>query len=439
MASRLDTFVTGPIPQPSGEKSITLHVRLRYNAPKHGMGTTMFENLDAELLTSTSKLLWRKHADNIWLVWKHFEIVGAYIDWLHDRILHRPELDGPVRPAEWTLMKYPKGKLREYSPLVQDMHTLVNMWLFGWYVEDETFMDTVMSTLQLLLEEEAHEPEYDDGVETSETFFRFLKPSVVTAIWANTAPGAKLRAFIVDYIMKYGSNLHVLRFNGTLVDRKDSRVEAAAPTPTKAHHSLGSFASPARSSPRRDTFALSTSGSDSDNTGKHDSTLQTYPADFITELNNAQRGTLLVSQLPEVIQMHYPYRVRVYLPPFPYVLPRTPIPRQYTPFEVDEAGVQYPQAITSRYDLQQDPVRSAFFEAVYGEGKTILRSAYWDAERDVLMELAGGDGGADMEMVDADGFADADAGEAKMSCVYHQHTRDRACWLLGHPLIHGGE
>lgn len=433
MASRFGTFVTGPRPKASGNNTITLHVRLRDNAPKHGTGTIMYENLDEGILTSTSKLLWQKRGDHIWLVWKEIPIVGAYMNWLNERILYRPSMDGPARPSDWTLFKYPKGKLGELSPLLRDMHTLLNMWLLGAYLQDITFMDTVMSTLQLLLEE-AHEPEYDDGQETPKEFLRLLKPSVINAIWAKTNPDAKLRKFIIDYIMKYSPHLQLSYFNGSITDRNDNGVAAAPSTPKKAAHGHGTFDSPVRSSPRRSTFALSSSESEH-NTNKKDATPDSYPADFVTELNEAHRGTLLVSQLPEHIRAHYPGQVRVYLPPFPYILPHPPTLPLFTLYGVEEQPVvHYPHTIVSQFELQ-GPARSAFFNAVYGTGQTILRSAYWNTERDAITDLeAANNNGADVEM----GDAHADEPEVKMSCVYHQHTQDRACWLLKNPLVNGG-
>ncbi|KAK7185213.1 hypothetical protein DPSP01_000853 [Paraphaeosphaeria sporulosa] len=438
MASRFGDFVTGPKPEPSGNNNITLHFRLRDNAPKHETGTVMYENLDEGILTSTSQLLWQKRGEHIYLVWKESGIVGTYIDWLNDRVLYRPPLDGPTRPSDWTLFKYPKGRMDQYSPLVRDIHTLLNQWLLGWYLQDVTFMDIVMSTLQRLLDE-PHEEEHSEGHATPDVFLRFLKPSVINAIWANTAPGAKLRNFIVDYIIKYAPHRQLLYFDGTLGWRQDGSGAAVPQTPKKVPNDFGSFASLSRFSPRRATFSSSSeSEARIENSGKPD--IYVYPPEFMTELKNVQWGTLLVTQLPEHIRKHYPGQVRVYLPPFPYVLPPAPTRRRFTHYDLEEEPVlQCPRQFVSIIELQ-GPARELFFETVYGEGKgkTILRSPVWDGGRD--LDAANNTVG-DVKMedaFDAPATADKDVPEVKMSCMYHMHTEDRACWLLKNPLVNGG-
>ncbi|KAL5445967.1 hypothetical protein PMIN06_007931 [Paraphaeosphaeria minitans] len=77
-------------------------------------------------------------------------------------------------------------------------------------------------------------------------------------------------------------------------------------------------------------------------------------------------------------------------------------------------------------------------------GITILRSHYWDAKHDGREDLeAANKNVGDVEMEDvfdaaASAAADEDAPEVKMSCVYHQHTEDRACWMLKNRLVNGG-
>ncbi|OAG09421.1 uncharacterized protein CC84DRAFT_436437 [Paraphaeosphaeria sporulosa] len=151
-------------------------------------------------------------------------------------------------------------------------------------------------------------------------------------------------------------------------------------------------------------------------------------------------GTLLVTQLPEHIRKHYPGQVRVYLPPFPYVLPPAPTRRRFTHYGLEEEPVlQCPRQFVSIIELQ-GPARELFFETVYGEGKgkTILRSPVWDGGRD--LDAANNTVG-DVKMedaFDAPATADKDVPEVKMSCMYHMHTEDRACWLLKNPLVNGG-
>ncbi|KAJ4351447.1 uncharacterized protein N0V89_006789 [Didymosphaeria variabile] len=434
MASRMDNIVTGPIPA-RGFSDATLHVRTRANGAKDGAGTCMFEGIDVEVFQSTSNLF-RKlyarafaagHHNHVYIVWKDFHIVDCYVKWLHDRIVHRipAEEVKSKRQYQHTVLKYPKHPLKEYSPLVQDMHTLINMWLFGFYVEDATFMDTIMSFLEELLQE-SHEPEYDDGDSTRETFFRLLKPSVIDAIWSHTTRGAKLRAFVVDYLLKYGTHIDILRFNGTIVEEaKVSAVESAPPTPVKSRKSRADSARPYRSI-RQDTTPSQVSSSESstdDSNTKVEDSPQTFPPEFITELNNAQRGSLLVSQLPIEIQSFYHDQVRVFLPPLPYSFEMTCIESYTEPClsaygEFNGLVVRKTQQLTSMYQLHTVAFRIAFFKAVYGEGQTVLRSTYWDTEGEVQAQPASGN-------------HLSNTGGTSMSCVYHQHTKDGACWVLG--------
>ncbi|KAL5395544.1 hypothetical protein PMIN02_003973 [Paraphaeosphaeria minitans] len=316
----------------------------------------MYENLDESILASTSKILWNKRGEHIYLVWKEFGIVGTYMDWLHERILYRPPINGPTRPSEWTLFKYPMGRMEQYSPLVRDIYTLLNQWMLGWYLQDPTFMDVVMSTLQLLLEE-PHEEEYDDGHETPEAFF--TPPE---------AFHAKLCNFLIDYIIKYAPHRQLLYFDGTLDWHQDDSSPAVPRTPRKIPNGFGSFADTPRSSPRR-AMSASCSGSDTRSVNGETPDLCVYPTVFMAELQNAQRGTLLVAQLPEHVREHYPGQVRVYLPSLPYVLPQAPTMLRFTLYGVEEEPIlEAPRTVVSLIELQ-DPAREPFFEAVYAEGK----------------------------------------------------------------------
>jgi hypothetical protein len=444
----MDTFVTSPEVTP-GNWDVTFHVRTRQNGSKNGAGACSWE-IDAELLRSTSGLLRRllvKDPHKIYIVWRDLNIVESYVDYLYDRKIHRIPENVKSTHYQWTVLKYPKQPLTKYSPLFRDMHMLINLWLFGCYLQDVVFMDTVMSYLEELLKE-LLEWEYADGDDARELFIRFMKnPSVVNAIWTHTASGAKLRAFVIDTVLTYGSHIDLLGIISAKADVQDSGI-TAAPTPsTNARQARGESALPPRSS-RRNNVSANLTGADfgGDNAPMDEDKPHAYAADFLAELNAAARGTLLVSQLPMHIQSFYPGQVRVFLPPLPYTfgehkLIHEPAWYTYQPHTPDrEEEVVYgpakwsytePVSIVSVHQLQ-GPFRDGFFEAVYGEGRTVLRSTYWDAEREPPY---GGDsvGGQDVEMmdVDVDGGSSNEAQHVKMSCVYHEHAEDGACWLLG--------
>jgi hypothetical protein len=345
------------------------------------------------------------------------------------------------------VLKWPKQPLNKYSPLFRDMHLLINLWLFGNYLQDAVFTDTVLSYLEELLKE-THEWEYADGDNARELFITFMKiPSVVNAIWTHTAPGAKLRAFVIDTVLKYGSHIDLLGITSAKAEIQDTPATVAPTASTKARQSRGESVEPPRSS-RRDNFPANLTSPDSseDPTHADEADCHAYTAAFLTELNAAARGTLLMSQLPTEIQALHPGHVRVFLPALPYTFGERKLVREpdwytYQPPTPDRkeevvcvpAKYSYtkPVTITSVHQLQS-PFRDRFFEAVYGQGKPVLRSAYWDVERELPY---GGNpfGGQDVEMmdVDADGGSGNEVREVKVSCVYHEHAEDGACWLFG--------
>lgn len=466
MSGRFDT-VTGPKPQPSGNNNITLYFRHRYSAPKHDKGAIVYEDMNEGIVTSTSGLLREMRGEvrgdqQIYLIWKEFNIVDSYITWLHERKLTRPAIDVKTRPAEWTLFKFPKGRMDQYSPLVRDIHTLLNQWLFGYYMKDGLFVDTVASTLEALLTED-HEPEYDNGESAMNVFLDFMVPSVVSAIWAYSTPDAKIRGFVIDTIVKYASHRQLIHLEGTDIIQGPSHP--GTPQMPKKALTMG----PVRASPRLSVSGLSSLGSTPSSSSFGASSesylslrgsspfgtaneagtpigtpeiqhFSGYPLSFLVILQNAHHGSLLVSQLPEHVRVHYPNQVRVFLPRFSYVLPLGPTMRNFTLYGVEEEPMLHaPRTIVSVIELQ-GPARDDFFEAVYAEGKghLVLRSAEWGFARDeeLDLEVANANEG-DVEMEDAyDSFSE-DVSEVKRTCVYHEHADDRDCWLLGDALVHG--
>lgn len=434
MASIIDKQITGPVPIPKGTWTVTLHVRHSDHAARHGYGTCLFEGVNAEILYATSRLLWEKllkkgDVRNVYIVWKEFETVETYLQWLHDKIIRR----GPSEevPNRWynTTLKYPTNPMQEYSPMVRDMHMLINLWLFGCYVEDETFMDTVMSTLQVLFEE-AHEDEYADGHSPGDTFLRLLKPSVVEAIWIGTASGAKLRAFVVDAILQYGSHSNLMHFNTAELESKKLALESPV-TPSRSRRSTS-----AQAAVRPEFSSIEAPGESAAVASK------AYPGEFLKELNHVHRGTVLVSQLPTEYQALYPGLVRVFLPPPYYSLEL--IGRQlfeeeqhspYPPF--DTIVLRQPQAAVSLAELVGDE-RLTFFTKVYGEGKFVPRPPFWNLEgKDKSKGSAGSEAGNDdLGNVDASSSG-VDGHHVKTSCLYHEHKDDAACWCTG-PFLHRG-
>jgi hypothetical protein len=80
MASRMDTFVTGPKIEP-GNWNVKFNARTRQNGSKQGAGAWEWE-VDAELLRSTSGLLRAllvKEPYQIFIVWRDLNIVQSYV------------------------------------------------------------------------------------------------------------------------------------------------------------------------------------------------------------------------------------------------------------------------------------------------------------------------------------------------------------------------
>lgn len=439
MASRIDKQTTGPVPIPQCSWTVSLYVRRSDHAAKRGYGACQFEGVDAEVLYATSKLLWNKLSkggeSNVYIVWKQFEIVDTYVRWLHDKIIHRAPSEAVSNRWYHTNLKYPTNPIQEYSPMVQDMHMLINLWLFGCYVQDETFMDTIMSTLQLLFEE-VHEEGYADGHSAQNTFLHLLKPAVVEAIWNGTAPGAKLRTFVIDFILQYGSHDNLMHFNTAKVEPEKLVLESPA-TPSISRRVTSAQATARPESSNIEALGDSAAGSQSASNDKPEATSQAYPVEFLQELNHVHRSTVLVSQLPTEYQALYPGLVRVFLPP-PYYSPEL-IEEQhsrYPPF--DTVVLPQPQAGGSLAELVGDE-RLAFFKKVYGDGKFVPRSPFWNVAREDQAKASVGSEAGNAERHNVDASSGADGRQVKMSCLYHEHRDDAACWCLGPSLQRGGK
>jgi hypothetical protein len=112
------------------------------------------------------------------------------------------------------ILKWPRHSLKQYAPLVKDIHLLISLWILGEFVEDATFCDTVIDFLHQIIDESSdHSDEYNDGQCARKTFINFLAPPVIRGIWSRTRPGAKLRAFVIDRILMDGTESDFRRFN----------------------------------------------------------------------------------------------------------------------------------------------------------------------------------------------------------------------------------
>lgn len=392
MASRFDKFVTGPVPrsvEPHNE--MFLFSKTREAAARTTPGSHQYGPIPQEVLLSTSTLLTNKlkaGKDYITIVWKEPWIVDVYLAWVQHRIIYR--IDCEKNRLTFTLahslLKFPPHPLKEYSPCVRDIHGLINMWLFGAYMQDETFMDTVLDMLQKLLEEQ-HADDYNDGTPARKTFLKFANaPPVIEAIWSNTTPTAQLRAFVIDQILLHASEEYIhafytakaappapLSFKGppkkVSYKKASPNKAAASPAPTppstptrqtrKRAAESDSPVTPIR--PTRKRAAESDSPSQPHTPSPEveveveTSPKDAYPAAFLDELRTAHRDTLLVSRLPEDLRHAYRDQLRVFLPPPPY-----------------DPELVFGHTVQSVEEMNQTE-HQEFLRNVYGGGKMVGR------------------------------------------------------------------
>ncbi|KAF1965965.1 hypothetical protein BU23DRAFT_664236 [Bimuria novae-zelandiae CBS 107.79] len=462
MASYLDTLPTGPIPNP-GPSEMDLFVKTRDVATTNTRGTHKW-TLSEEVLLSTSKLFVAKRdptKNHIIIVWPEHLVVDQYVNWLKDRIIHRiPTNQGrPAYSLNYTVLKFPALELEKFVLLVREIYGLVNMWLFGWFIRDVTFMDTVIDTLALLLDEPRDgDDDYHDVKSVRKTFIQFLAPIVVEGIWTHTVPGAKLRTFIIDFVLKYGSHIDLLRFNATkavpksqpspvTVNDNDEEDDLLRPPPRKRTKTgpknnpvsaVSSSALPIRGKATRTrtrvTRATSEAATEDPEVEMID--VNIYPLEFVKELNRVERGAILVSQLPVDIQRYYD-QVRVFLPRPPYapeLIGRTERTFRWRSYEAPVAQEVVPAYSLPELNLEE---RETLFRNVYREGQTVLRSKYCGLETEIN----------DLDSDDEDhsegsGSSDGDrtvcgADQTALGCLYHEHTDPAACYMRRQQFRHG--
>lgn len=390
---QLDKDVTGPLPEPRKDDEMILFHKGRKDASRNDAGTWEYV-VDRSVLISTSQLFlgqFHEKIEEIMVIWPESCTVSVYFDWLYTRTVKRiSDTDrAKYQQIARSVLHYPKESLKRYAPVVKDIHLLISLWIFGSFIKDPTFCDTVIDMLNTILNMSFdHSHDYNDGKLARDTFIAFLNVSVIEGIWSRTAPGAKLRAFVIDRILMDGTAEDFKRFNRFC---GESNVDA-----------------------------------DFDSADEHYAVvkrLTLYLSQFVKELNDARGCIIHVSQLPGDIQhLYYQEHVFVPLPPYaPEVIGRVPteLTPQVSPYPpYNEFVPKPPQPAMSLGELSVVE-RENFFRAVYGTGVTILRPAHLVANKNRSNELTG--------MVTRGPHVEIQ--QANPSCAYHEHVGSATCYL----------
>lgn len=459
MAQLLDNLVTGPLPEPGAGGEMRLYYKTRKGVSRNGKSGSWVYEVDRNVLVSTSRLFLKQFREDI----KEMEITGpescsvaVYFDWFYTRVVKRiTDADRSKYQGAMAnnILQWPRHSLKQYAPLVKDIHLLISLWILGEFVEDATFCDTVIDFLhQIIDESNDHSDDYNDGQCARKTFLNFLAPPVIRGIWSRTRPGAKLRAFVIDRILMDGTESDFRRFNMVRLSSEPEDADYLKRKAAEEEFRLSKLRRSARLNPPKTaeksaktgkSTAKSQAGSSNsksavnkfivlvDNAGAEDSDeeeeptyVPRYPEEFVTELNAARRCTLLVSQLPKNIQGRY-NQERIFLPLPPYypgLVGRAPV-------EVIETSIYppYNQLVTQEappaMSLEEMSLleRDRFIRFVYGKGQAVFRSTHVVVNEDLVNSNG-----------DTSEFAGLEIKQPKLSCIYHEHVGDDSCYRLGH-------
>ncbi|KAK3209748.1 hypothetical protein GRF29_44g553722 [Pseudopithomyces chartarum] len=332
MAQLLDNLVTGPLPEPGAGGEMRLYYKTRKGVSRNGKSGSWVYEVDRNVLVSTSRLFLKQFREDIKemeITWPESCSVAVYFDWFYTRVVKRiTDADRSKYQGAMAnnILQWPRHSLKQYAPLVKDIHLLISLWILGEFVEDATFCDTVIDFLhQIIDESNDHSDDYNDAAEEE---FRLSK----------------------------------LRRSARLNPPKTAEKSAKTGKST-AKSQAGS--SNSKSAVNKFIVLVDNAGAEDSDEEEEPTYVPRYPEEFVTELNAARRCTLLVSQLPKNIQGRY-NQERIFLPLPPYY----------------PGLVEAPPAMSlEEMSLLE---RDRFIRFVYGKGQAVFRSTHVVVNEDLV-------------------------------------------------------